>query len=206
MTQWRRSPRTTRTSRCRLPTLGAHFSAFRFLCSADDEGGLLPAQRGPIARRLLAAAPDERVRLLSLLHFYMATVGQDISALMEAASSRALRDAASRESTTTSVLDAGPATVELDTEDENEESEPPESVDQLHEPEEEDDNFTSMQMTLQPFGGDVPRSSPSPTLLWSLKASPRLPCNFLANSGRSLLPCCSGGLWLNVVTRSTSTS
>ena len=47
----------------------------------DDDGGLLPHQRRPVARRLLQATPTQRVQYLSFLNFFCATVIQEVSAL-----------------------------------------------------------------------------------------------------------------------------
>ena len=137
--------------------------------------GLLPAQRRPIARQLLAAAPHDRVQMLPLLNFYLATVVQEVSALREAASRRAtVGPHATRPVDASSTTrppadrDHAPARAEAEGDDEDvaEDHDPDDADDDVSQDEEapeadplaeesaddeEDDNFMSMQLaTLRP--------------------------------------------------------
>ena len=123
-------------------------------CPADDEGGLLPHQRTPIARLLLRADAHERVRMLAMLQFYLATVCQEISALMESVSRRELAaqagggDEPGDDRPEPGVGDSlGDADEALAPEADESEMGADDPLEEVADDEDEDDNFISMQLS-----------------------------------------------------------
>ena len=133
---------------------------------ADDDGGLLPHQRRPVARRLLQATPLQRVQYLSFLNFFCATVIQEVSALLEAASRRDAGNARSSEPPpSTSLASSLDEVVALD-EDEPEDMEEEGTV--HFEPDDEENDDVATRQTIQTSSTGRKRARESSLLTFAL--------------------------------------